>query len=703
MARTVYIIAFAQQAGRSTAALGLMELLSARTPRVGFFRPLVAGGAPDPEIELIRGRYRIAAEPDELFGLTVEEAEAEIAAGRRDEAEKRILAAYMALEPRFDAIVIEGGEWAGANPGVQLELDAALANHLGAPVLALVRAATPEAAGDAVRVAREALTGRGCELFGVFVARVEPGARERARAAVAGADGDRAVYVLPEEPELRHPTVAEVGGALGAELLCGSQEEARRPVRAVRIAAMSVEHFLADLEPQTLVIVPGDRTDIVIACLATTLSAELPAVAGVLLTAGYPLDPHVRTLVERAPFPVLQTPMRSYAAATAVSGVRPVIRPEDERKVATALALFANHTDSADLERRVALERPHRITPAMFEYELVERARARRRHIVLPEGEDDRVLRAADVLLRRKVVDLTILGDVDAMRARAAALGLDLSAARLVDPPRSEMHGRFAEAFVRMRKHKGMTEELALETVTDSTYFATLMVHQGEADGMVSGASHTTGDTIRPAFMIIKARPGVSVVSSVFLMALADRVLVYGDCAVNPSPDARQLADIAISSAETAATFGVEPRIAMLSYSTGESARGPRVQAVKEATEVVRQRRPDLEVDGPMQYDAAVDAGVAAKKMPDSPVAGRATVFIFPDLDTGNIAYKAVQRSAGALAIGPVLQGLRMPVNDLSRGCSVADIVSTVVITAIQAQDADGKSSLMRPLIANPE
>ena len=372
------------------------------------------------------------------------------------------------------------------------------------------------------------------------------------------------------------------------------------------------------------------------------------------------------------------------------------------RKVAAALSVFESAVDTQEVAARIDVERPRRITPIMFEHELVERARALKQHIVLPEGEDDRVLQAADVLLRREVVDLTILGEPDEIAGRASAMGLDLSAARVVNPVTSANRERFARIYHDLRKHKGVTEERALETAGDTTWFGTLMVRENEADGMVSGAAHTTGETILPAFQVIKARPAVSVVSSVFLMCLADRVLAYGDCAVNPKPNVEQLADIAISSAETAATFGVEPRIAMLSYSTGESGKGEDVDAVREATGIVRSRRPDLKVEGPIQYDAAVESAVAAKKLPDSEVAGRATVFVFPDLETGNIAYKAVQRSAAAVAIGPVLQGLNKPVNDLSRGCTVTDIVNTVVVTAIQAQEARGESSLFRPMVAPP-
>ena len=687
MARNLYITAMEPRSGKSVVALGMMELLSARTDRVGFFRPLVSSrDAPDPQIELIRGRYGIDASAEEMFALTDPEAQQLVANGERDELEKRVVSAYRELEGRFDVVVCEGTDFVGAAPALDFELNATLANVLGCPVLAVVVPGSAAGAEGAVRTARESLDERGCELFGVVLSRVPAADAEDVRERMRATDAPAPVYVLAEDPDLARPTVGEIAAALGARPLTPAGEGLDREVGAVRVAAMSVAHFIDDLADDTLVIVPGDRADIVVAALAATRAAQFPAVAGIVLTAGYELDGGVRRLLEGAPFPVLETPERTYPAATAVQGVRPVLSSASERKIASALSVFESAVDPQGVQERLALDRPRRITPIMFEYELIERARASRRHIVLPEGEDDRVLQAADVLLRRDVVDLTILGETDAMLARAAELGLDLAQAQLVDPLESSDRERLAGVLYELRKHKGMTEELALETAGDATYFATLMVRENEADGMVSGAAHTTGDTIRPAFMIIKARPGVSVVSSVFLMCLADRVLVYGDCAVNPKPDVDQLADIAISSAETAATFGVEPRIAMLSYSTGESGKGEDVDAVRAATQVVRNRRPDLKVEGPIQYDAAVEPAVASTKLPDSDVAGRATVFVFPDLETGNIAYKAVQRSANAVAVGPILQGLRRPMNDLSRGCQVPDIVSTVVITAIQAQ-----------------
>jgi phosphate acetyltransferase len=713
LARSIYVTALAPQSGKSIVALGLMEMLSARAERVGFFRPIVrSADGTDPQIALMRRRYGLSDPPEAMFGMSDDDAQAAVATGDHEELKKRVVAAFRELERECDAVVCEGTDFSGQAPALDFDLNADLANELGLPVLVVVQGRTVPAAVDAARVARESLLRRGCELFGVLVNRVPIGSMRDVTESLMPAEDERPLYVLPEHSDLAYPTVAEVADALGARplvslsdlrkaswagasllLSTSPEEQLQRDVRSVVVAAMSVDHFIETLEEGALVIVPGDRPEILVACITSTLSSAFASVAGVVLTGGYELNPAIRRLLESAPFPVLEVPANAYSAAAVVDSVRPGITADNERKIASALAVFEAGVDLMELEERIAIERPTRMTPTMFEYDLVERAKADKRHIVLPEGDDERVLLAADILLRRGVVDLTILGDPQDVRAHAAALGLDLEGVNVVDPHTSPLRAVYAETYHDLRKSRGVTEEAALETAADASYFGTLMVQAEAVDGMVSGAAHTTGDTIRPAFEVIKARRGVSVVSSVFLMLLPDRVLVYGDCAVNPRPDSRQLADIAISSAETAATFGVEPRVAMLSYSTGESARGPDVDAVRSATDVVKERRPDLKVEGPIQYDAAVDASVAQKKLPDSEVAGQATVFIFPDLDTGNIAYKAVQRSAGATAVGPVLQGLRKPVNDLSRGCTVTDIVNTVIITAIQAQEIVGRST----------
>jgi phosphate acetyltransferase len=687
MARSVYITALEPQSGKSLVALGLMEMLAARAGRVAFFRPVVAAADADPEIELMRARYSLEPAREEMFSVSEQEAARLIGDGQLQELEKRVVEAYRRLEERSDFVVCEGTDFTGAAPALDFDLNAQLANQLGAPVLVVVKGdRAAEETLSRVRVARESLAEKGCELLGVVVNRVAADRLDETRRALAAIDEETPVYVVGEDPELAHPTVGEVAGALGAKPLFDGSDGLHRPVRDVRVAATSVEHFLDDFPDGGLVIASGDRPDILMASLASSLSPDFPTIAGLVLTAGHPVSDSMRRLLEGAPFPVLEAPGRAFTTASAVPTVRTVISADNERKIAAALGVFEAGVDVQDLQERVALERPARMTPIMFEYELLERARAQPRHIVLPEGEDDRVLRAAEILMRRGVADLTILGNVKDVRARAAALGVDLGDAQVIDPVESPLRTELAVLYYELRKHKGITEELAFDVASDVNYFGTLMVQAGAADGMVSGAAHTTGDTIRPAFEVIKARKDVSVVSSVFFMCLPDRVLVYGDCAVNPKPSSEQLADIAISSAETASKFGVEPRVAMLSYSTGESAKGEDVDAVRRATELVRERAPELKVEGPIQYDAAVDASVAELKLPGSEVAGQANVFIFPDLDTGNIAYKAVQRSSGAVAVGPVLQGLRKPVNDLSRGCQVPDIISTVAITAIQAQ-----------------
>jgi phosphate acetyltransferase len=500
---------------------------------------------------------------------------------------------------------------------------------------------------------------------------------------------DVPVYAIPHLPAIAAPTVKEVATALEATAVTGATTAAlARDVVDAIVGAAQVPAFLDNLRDNCLVVTPGDRSDLIVAAVAAHQTGQA-TIAGLLLTLGIEPDPRVIALAARfrVELPVFVVQRDSYDTVAALTGLEGRLRADNPRKMQATLGLFESHVDTSELAARLDLARSDRVTPLMFEYELIERARADRRHVVLPEGTEERILRASESLVRRGVCDLTLLGDAALIEQKARELGLDLTDVRIVDPVASERwRNEFAGEYAGLRRHKGMTRELAYDLMTDVNYFGTMMVHTGRADAMVSGSVHPTADTIRPAFEIIKTIPGVRVASSIFFMCLPDRVLVYGDCAINPDPDPEQLADIAISSAETAARFGVEPRVAMLSYSTGISGHGADVDKVAMATKLVRERRPDLPVEGPIQYDAAVDPGVAATKLPGSSVAGHATVLIFPDLNTGNNTYKAVQRSAGAVAIGPVMQGLRKPVNDLSRGATVRDIISTVAITAIQSQ-----------------
>ena len=677
MARTVYVAALEPDTGKSVVALGVMEVLAGRTDRVGFFRPIVAAGT-DPLVELMRTRYGAVVEPQ---GVPVAEA------GRLspDELVGRVVERFRELERSCDAVLCLGSDFADVSTATEFALNLRLADNLGASVLAVVDGRRPSPADvvAAVRYARDTLAAAGATVVGIVANRVDPAAVEQARAALAGS-----AYVLPYEPVLTEPTVAEVAAATGARVLVGGPAELDREVRAVLVAAATLPTVLDHLSEGALVLTPGDRAEIVLGMLAATLSPNAPHVSGLLLTTDVLPDPRVQRILDGlAPHtPVLAVRTDTFVTAQAVGRVQGKLTG---RKIPAALGLVERHVDVPELVRRVEVTRSTRVTPQMFEYDLVERARADRRHIVLPEGTDDRVLRATEIVLRRGVAAVTLLGPPAEVRARAAALGVDVAAADVLDPTAAgsaELRERFAATYAAARVHKGVSLDQARDVVTDVSYFGTLMVHEGLADGMVSGATHTTAHTIRPAFEVVRTVPGVTTVSSVFFMCLADRVLVYGDCAIIPEPTAEQLADIAVSSAATAAQFGVRPRVAMLSYSTGESGTGADVDRVREATRLVRERAPELPVEGPIQYDAAVDASVAATKLPGSAVAGQATVFVFPDLSSGNNTYKAVQRSANAVAVGPVLQGLRRPVNDLSRGCTVPDIVNTVAITAIQAQ-----------------
>ncbi|MET9858631.1 phosphate acetyltransferase [Streptomyces smyrnaeus] len=711
MTRSVYVTGIGRSDGRQVVELGVMELLTRQVDRVGVFRPLVHDG-PDRLYDLLRSRYRLSQPASSVFGMSYEEAAALQAEQGTDELISRLVDRYHQVADTYEAVLVLGTDFADTGLPAELALNARLANEFGAAVLPVVAARdqSPEAVVAEVRNAHHAYASLGADLIAMVANRV---ADPEASAAVRGLAErlPEPVFVLPEEPALAAPTVAQVKERTGAEVLLGDHAGLSRDVRNLVFGGAHLPAFLPALTEGCLVVTPGDRSDLIIGALAAH-SAGSPAIAGLLLTLDERPGEQTLALASRlAPgTPVLVVAEGSMPTADALLSLEGKLTAATPRKAEIALGLFETHVDTARLSERLSVERSERVTPMMFEHELVERSRAgssKRRHIVLPEGTEERVLRAAEVLLRRNVCDLTLLGEPTVVRKRAAELsiGLDLPAddetpaqpasgaggatARVVDPQTSPLRERFAESYAKLRAHKGVTYELAHDVVSDVSYFGTMMVHEGLADGMVSGAVHSTAATVRPAFEIIRTRPDASIVSSVFFMCLADRVLVYGDCAVVPDPDAEQLADIAIQSATTAARFGVEPRIAMLSYSTGTSGSGADVDKVRRATELVRERRPDLLTEGPIQYDAAVEPSVAATKLPGSRVAGQATVLVFPDLNTGNNTYKAVQRSAGAVAVGPVLQGLRKPVNDLSRGALVQDIVNTVAITAVQAQGDD--------------
>ncbi|RZD84121.1 phosphate acetyltransferase [Streptomyces albidoflavus] len=690
MARSVYVTGTDRGDGRQVFELGLMELLTRRVDRVGVFRPLVHDG-PDRLFELLRGRYRLSQDPATAHGIDYRRAAGIQAEQGTDALVSQLVDRYLAVARDYEVVLVLGTDYADTQLPDELALNARLANEFGASVLPVVggRSQSAESVRAEARNAYRAYHALGCDVLALGVNRVAAEDRDVV-AQRLGARLPVPCYVLPDDPALSAPTVRQISRALDGTVLLGDDAGLVRDVLDFVFGGATLPTFLHALTPGCLVVAPGDRADLVVGALAAH-SSGTPPIAGVLLTLGERPDPEVLRLAAKvAPgTPVVSVPGNSFPTATRLFTLEGRLDAATPRKAETALGLFEDWVDTAELLDRISVGSTDRVTPMMFEHKLLERARADRRRVVLPEGLEERVLRAADVLLRRSVCDLTLLGPIDAIRKKAADLGVDLGAAELIDPQESELRKRFAERYAQLRAHKGVSVELAYDVVADVNYFGTLMVEEGLADGMVSGSAHSTAATIRPAFEIIRTRPDATLVSSVFFMCLADRVLVYGDCAVNPDPNAVELADIAVQSALTGARFGVDPKIAMLSYSTGSSGSGADVEKVREATALARERRPDLLIEGPIQYDAAVEPTVAAAKLPGSEVAGQATVLIFPDLNTGNNTYKAVQRSAGAVAVGPVLQGLRKPVNDLSRGALVQDIVTTVAITAVQAQESD--------------
>lgn len=684
-ASAIYITSPEGDTGKSTIALGVMHRLAATVAKVGVFRPITRLGEDrDYILELLLSQATAGLRYEQCVGVSYQQLHDD-----PDAAIGEIVDRYHAMADQCDAVVIVGSDYTDVATPTELSVNARIAVNLGAPVVLSVRAKgrTPDEVAQVVELCLAELSAQHAHTAAVVANRAKP--PEIPAVAKALERFEPHTYVLPDEPLLMAPTVADLQRAVTGTLISGDEALLGREVMSVLVAGMTAEHVIERLTDGSAVITPGDRSDVVLAVASAHAAEGFPSLSCVILNGGLPLHPAIAALVSGLGLrlPMIATTSGTYETASAVASARGRVTAASPLKIDTALALMERYVDIGDLLAQLAIPIPTVMTPQMFTYQLVDRARKDRKRIVLPEGDDDRILRAAGRLLRRRVADLTILGDEAGVRSRAAELGVDLSAAEVLNPGSSELCDKFAEQYAEMRKHKGVTLDLAREIMQDVSYFGTMLVYNGIVDGMVSGATHTTAHTVRPAFEIIKTKPDVSTVSSVFFMCLADKVLTYGDCAIVPDPTTEQLADIAISSARTADQFGIEPRVAMLSYSTGTSGTGADVEKVRAATELVRKREPDLLVEGPIQYDAAVDPTVAATKMPGSPVAGRATVLIFPDLNTGNNTYKAVQRSAGAIAIGPVLQGLNKPVNDLSRGALVEDIVNTVAITAIQAQE----------------
>ncbi len=693
MSNSLYITSAHVRAGKAVVALGVMEVLARQVARIGIFRPIVSNkNGPDALIELLVSRYNIDIDPGDAYAMTYDEAAEFYESGQPEKVIELAVEKFSALRSRFDFMVVIGTDYTGPTSSTELELNALLAANLGTPVISVLNGFNKSLDSITASIGhkRHLFAEYDCTVIATIVNRVksEVSADYRAALKMRESEDDEPIYVLHEVPLLSALTLEEVAQGIGGEIIVGKGETMQREIDKFVAGSGHVPMVLRLLEPGVLLICAGDRNDLIVTCAAVASTPEWPSPAGLVLTCDERPDPLVLKLLESSHLPTITVPADTWETLHVLDDLRGEIRPNSRRKIAAAIAEFAANVDSDVLASRIRLSAAVAVTPLMFQTSLLERARHHRMQIVLPEGLDDRILRAADELLHGDIVNITLLGNADEVRSRATRLGVDIHSAEIIDPALSPLRGEFAQLYAELRAKKGMTLDVALDRMLDPSYFGTMLVHTGRADGMVSGAMHTTAETIRPALEIIKTVPGTSLVSSTFLMCLPDRVLAFADCAVNPDPSAEQLAEIAASTADTAIAFGIVPRVAMLSYSTGESGSGVDVEKVRRATEYVSAAHPELPLAGPIQYDAAVDEEVGASKMPGNPVAGHATVLVFPDLNAGNTAYKAVQRSSNAVAIGPILQGLRKPVNDLSRGCTVPDIVNTVAITALQAATA---------------
>jgi len=695
MNKAVYIATSEHNSGKSIITLGLMSILIGKTAKVGYFRPIIEDfedDRVDNHIETVISHFGLDIAIEDAYAITKSKLIKKKNKGKIGEVIDLIIEKYKKLEEQFDFVLVEGTSFSGEGTVIELDMNVLIAKNLGIPTIIVGSGVdkTLEELIDSLYLAYDSFKVRDVEVLSVIANKVQ---LENIKLVTDGLKASLPTEVLvnaiPIISSLNHPTVKEIVDELNGVVLFGGAF-LNNEVGNFSVGAMQLRNYLLHLKEKALVITPGDRADIILGALQANESANYPSIAGIVLTGNIIPEDSILKLIEglTSIVPIISVEAGTYRITNSIGNIKSKIYADNTQKIETSISTFEKFVDVDDLSAKLSAFEAEGMTPKMFQYNLVKRARKHRKHIVLPEGNDDRILTAASRLQAMDVVDISIIGNRKQIENRVGELGLvfDFSKVKIINPIESEKYDDYANTYYELRKNKNVSITMARDLMEDVSYYGTMMVYKGDADGMVSGAAHTTQHTILPALQFIKTKPDTCIVSSVFFMCLEDRVSVFGDCAINPNPTAEQLAEIAISSADSSLAFGIEPKIAMLSYSSGASGKGDEVDKVRKATQIVREKRPDLKIEGPIQYDAAVDMTIGQSKMPNSEVAGQASVLIFPDLNTGNNTYKAVQRETGALAIGPMLQGLNKPVNDLSRGCTVDDIINTVVITAIQAQ-----------------
>jgi phosphate acetyltransferase len=697
MTNAIYLTTTEPFSGKSIIALGLMNLLSGKTEKIAYFKPIVStnGQEKDNHLETISKQFGLETPYEDMFAFTREQVVELRNEGNEAFMIDTIIEKFKNLQENNEFVIVEGADFMGRSTNLEFDDNITIAKNLGIPVFLIVKGEdkTVQETVSAAISTYKLFQDEGVQILTVVVNKLRPELTEEVIEKLQeGLPQDVIINVIPQDRNLGNPTIKEIVESVNGKALFGEHLFSNQVDHSI-VGAMQLHNCLLRLKKNTLIVTPGDRGDILSGVLQANISKNYPKIAGIILTGGLVPEPSILKLIEGLDtvVPIIQVDTGTFETVNKVASTESRIAHHNKEKIALAISTFDKYIDIKSIGEKINTFHTRNITPRMFQYQIVKRAKEQRKHIVLPEGGDDRILLAADMLVKQDVVEITILGIKEQVVAAAQRLNimLDFDRIHIVDPATSPNFENYANTLYELRKAKKLTLDMARDLMLDVSYFGTMMVYKGDADGMVSGALHTTQHTIRPALQFVKTKPGVNTVSSVFFMCLPNRVSIFGDCAVNPNPSSEQLAEIAISSAETSIMFGIEPKIALLSYSSGTSGEGEDVDKVRRATEIVREKRPDLKVEGPIQYDAAVDPTVGKKKMPNSEVAGQASVLIFPDLNTGNNTYKAVQRETGALAIGPMLQGLNKPVNDLSRGCTVDDVFNTVVITAIQAQQTN--------------
>lgn len=689
--KKLYLTGIEDASGKSVVSLGVLAVLYKHNPHLQCFK--LFSEADNSHVELLQHVIPIEIKPILDINSAI--------AMMRNEPDALFASVLEATKSKKSTSLsyFEGSDFESDNGIVEFEFNLTMAYQLHCEVFLVVSAQdrSLEHTLSVIINALEISKKNHANVTAIIINRVCPAHEYEAQSFFNEAKhGLPTVIIIPEYDFLAHPSMLDIANKLHAKVICG-ENELNRSVSQVTIAAKNVANFLESRLDRDgmLIITPDDRVDILLGSLLADQSTNYPKIAGIVLTGGDMLGSIILKIIAglEHPFPVLLTPNKTYETATILYTAKYRLSINDKNKVDLAIKTMSSCLSSSLLQLISQENSLSYFSPAAFLYDLSNQAQKKKQHIVLPEGQDPRILEAAGYLLKRNIVQITLLGNIEKITFLAKRLQIDLTQAAIIEIDKSEKKETYAHIYHQLRAHKNVNYPIALERMTDVNYYAAMMVYCGDADGMVSGAQHTTADTVRPALEIIKTKPGLSKVSSIFIMCMPTRVLIYGDCAINTEPDSQMLAEITFQATQMASLLGMSPKVALLSYSSGASGFGASVDKVSQAMEIVRCQQPDLLAEGPIQYDAAVDPTVAAKKLPNSKLAGQANVLIFPDLNTGNNTYKAVQRESHALAIGPVLLGLNKPVNDLSRGCTVQDIINTIIVTAIQASTNSDETS----------